>query len=89
MTYRKYRVPRDEKIEIVARQFGINIDELRKLNPQMKTFKNFWGTETYIPFNEVIIVPEIKEKLEKNFLMENVDFDFEKYNKNKIEIEKT
>ena len=54
MEYENYRVPRDEKIEVVAKQFGISVMKIKELNPNLKTFKSFWVE--YIPYNTIVRV---------------------------------
>jgi len=74
MDYESYRIQREEKLEDLARQIGISVEKLQELNPQMETFKNFWGTETFVAVNQMIKVP-IKIK-KRSYGNENLDFDF-------------
>lgn len=87
MEYKSYRIQQEEKLEDLANRIGISVEKLQELNPTMKTFKNFWGTETYAVVNQVLDVPtntnagksslSIDEKKDKRN-NEFVDFDFKK-----------
>lgn len=80
MEYKNYIVPKEEKIEDLARQFGLSIAQLKELNPQMRTFTNIWGTETYVSVQQVIKVPS---KSNENSYEHGIDFDFTKNQKEK------
>lgn len=78
MEYENYRVPREEKLEDLVRQFDLTEKELLALNPQIKIFKNFWNTVTYVEVNQIIRVPVREKKVLKTkmtFLVEEDGFD--------------
>lgn len=81
MEYESYRVPKEEKLENLAKQFGLTTKELQEINPNIQTFTNFWGTEAYVVVNQLIKVP-VKSK-EKAYGDNNLDFDFVKSQKEK------
>lgn len=82
MEYKNYIVPKEIKIEDIARQFGLSIAQLKELNPQMRTFTNIWGTETYVSVQQVIKVPS---KGNENPYEQGIDFDFTRNQKEKKE----
>lgn len=82
MEYKNYIVPKEIKIEDIARQFGLSIAQLKELNPQMRTFTNIWGTETYVSVQQVIKVPS---KGNENPYEQGIDFDFTRNQKQKAQ----
>lgn len=67
MEYENYKVPKEERLEDIAKQFGLTVKELQELNPRMKIFKNFWGTEIYVVVNQIIKIPIREEESNLKF----------------------
>ena len=82
MEYKSYRIQQEEKLEDLAKQIGISVEKLQELNPNMETFKNFWGTETFVAVNQVIRVP-VRSK-GQSYGNENFDFDFKKSQEERV-----
>ncbi|MFD1603399.1 hypothetical protein ACFSJW_12235 [Flavobacterium artemisiae] len=69
MAFDIYKVVAEEKIDEVAAKFKISVEELKRLNPDVRYFSSFFGAEyiaclqeVRVPYTEKIIKKEDKEK---------------------------
>ncbi len=68
MEYKTHKVEAEEKLSEIAKKYNLSITEIKKSNPDVRFFKNFWG-EDYVAFMQTLKIPILTPITKNNLLL--------------------